>query len=167
MTTQTNQKISKKEVIEAIIAELKKRVEHYSRLYENARQRSLESEGRNQTRYDTQKIETGYEADAYARKVVEARNQISRMLSLSKNANSKKIEIGALFLLEIKAGNKVSQKRFLVVESDGGILLDQLDITTISSGSPVADLLWGKNKGDKVSWKRNGKDFQYTILDIQ
>lgn len=158
--------MNKKEIVQTILKEIKAKISHYERIYESARQRSIESEGRNQTRYDTQKVETGYEADAYARKLIEAKVQHAALANYNNNAIVDNIVVGAVALIRITRNDRDEIQTFLFVEDNGGVILEKQKISAISAKTPVAGILWGKKTGDIVEWDRGKDHFKYEILEV-
>jgi transcription elongation GreA/GreB family factor len=158
--------MNRREIVQKILDEIKKKIEHYERVYESARQRSIESEGRNQTRYDTQKVETGYEADAYARKVIEAKMQHAALSNYNRNENHGQVGLGAVARVRITRNGKADEQLFLFVEDNGGVILTEFKISAITSKTPIAAILWGKKSGDVVEWDRGRDHFRYEILEV-
>ncbi|MGD9900904.1 MAG: hypothetical protein AB7T22_17395 [Calditrichaceae bacterium] len=140
--------VCKKEIKKELLKEIQKKIDLYEKSCEDARRRSNESEGRNQSRYDTHKIETGYEADAYARKAMELKQIYQKLNDMSFSETNDRVRLGSLVRLRWKDGGKVDN--ILLLSHAGGVDLKELNIMTVSSQAPLSLAIMNTQPGEIV-----------------
>ncbi|GAB4343072.1 MAG: hypothetical protein Kow0037_30930 [Calditrichia bacterium] len=154
--------VNKQKVIESFIAMVEEQIRLIKDAAENARERSNESEGRLQSRYDTQRIETGYLAEAYSQKLADYRKSLVGLQQIKRMKTNGKVQVGSL--MEINRGE---QKEFyLLVPVGGGLTLSSPKITTISVQAPLGRRLIGAKAGDTVSMPDRQGNTEIKIVNL-
>ncbi|MGD9489759.1 MAG: GreA/GreB family elongation factor [Calditrichaceae bacterium] len=156
--------VCKKEIKKELLKEIQNRIELYEKSFEDACRRSNESEGRNQSRYDTHKIETGYEADAYARKTMELRQIYQKLKEMSFPDSNDRVRLGSLVRLKWKDGGK--EENVLLITQAGGMDLKDLNIMTVSSQAPLSQAIINSQAGEIVEFQMGRKKQMIEIISI-
>jgi len=87
--------------------------------------------------------------------------QILKDSTIVKKHHSTKVEIGSTIYVQ-KEGVSEKQKYQIVGSEEADMLLGK-----ISNQSPLGEALFGKKKGDSVSYSTQKGTFHYTIVDIE
>jgi transcription elongation GreA/GreB family factor len=154
----------KQQIKDQLLQKIQAQIEVYEAAFEDARLRSNESEGRNQTRYDTQKAETGYEAEAYAKKVIEFRRIYSVLLNFPWPRDNEKVQIGSLVTLKWNRTGQTGD--YLIIAQAGGIDLEDLGIMTISHQAPLAQAILNRQAGEEVRMRMGPQEQHIRIEQI-
>lgn len=161
-----NEKIltAKKEIIEMLCDKLQNTLQDIQNHFEAVKQRAIEAPGRMQSRYDSEKQELSYLADALLDRIKRLQQEIiilkQHHISV---AAEEETGIGSLVIIMSKSEN---EKLYLILPAGGGEIIKskilEKEITIISHYSPLGKILLGKTIGDIIQLRAQ----QLTVTDI-
>lgn len=144
---------AEKDLVRGMMVEaLEKELNQLRIAYEEARQASIEAPGRMVSRYDTMGVEAAYRADGLAPIIADKSEALRALKSLKLPASPQRISLGCL--VEVSSAGGQSNPTYFLVPSGGGLTLtapmSHRTVVAVSSGSPVARVLIGKQLDDEV-----------------
>lgn len=154
----------KSEVLEKLICQIERTSEVVAQAAERTRQDVINAEGRMQTRYGSEKEETGYLADGLSQRNQEIRQGLGLLRSLNLPQSPQKVERGCLVRIADERGDASD---YFILPYGGGesIATEHGEITVLSPTAPLGRLILNKSKGDRFPF--NGMSKQtYTIIDL-
>lgn len=155
----------KQQTIQTLKQLLEEQLAQYEKACIAAVERSNESEGRNQTRYDTQKIETAYLANAFGKKYEDVSRQYGLLNGFRFDQDNESIKAGHLVKLENY--NREKTETVLLLPGKWGIWLEELDIMVLSVLSPLGRELIGRKIGESFQLDLPAGTMQYRIVEIE
>lgn len=136
-------------VIAKILEHLSKEKDLYGRIAAQARLDAIDTELKQEGKYDTRAIEASYLAGAQKRRLEEIIVEIQNLKSLDQSTHHTSVALGTLVLLTSQADQK--QWYFLSPTTGGlDVCLESVTVKVISIHSPLARALVGLNVGDEV-----------------
>lgn len=154
---------------QALIEKLGERINGKSKIVsqaaQNAKQETIEAEGRMQTRYGSSKEETGYLADGLNLRRQELDRAVSD-LGLIKVVNGyEKISSGSLMRLQDSFGEITD---YLILPYGGGEEIEGEDgiVIIITPSSPIARSALNKRKGETFRFGVGTHTIEYKVIDV-
>lgn len=124
------------------------------------------AESKAENKYDTRGLEAAYLADGQRRRLHEIETALAAYRKLQPGAADEgRVRVGALLCLEHDAG-----ERWLFLGPDGaGLKLrhEGQEILVISPRSPLGQALLGRQEGDEVELRVNGRLQRYEVLEVR
>jgi transcription elongation GreA/GreB family factor len=137
----------KPDVIAAIRAVLDRELDAMVRA--NALARDEATTNKPENKYDTRAIEASYLASAQADRMVDLKQMIGFYDAFDPGIRAT-VQVGALVELEDDRG---SRWVFIAPRGGGnGVTVDGIDITVLSTRSPLGRALAGLSEGDEATW---------------
>ncbi|NCN27274.1 hypothetical protein GW915_06825 [bacterium] len=139
--------IDKRQIVSELISHFKRELELYEKVAAKAREDAINSEVKQEGKYDTRAIEAGYLAGAQKRRQEEIIFEVQKLEALDLDSPfGEKVRSGSLVLLEEKA----EQFWCFISPSSGGMNLNigGESVRIISSVSPIAKALVSLDEGD-------------------
>lgn len=151
----------KRLIIEKLVSQLEQKTQIIAKAAENARQDSIVAEGRMQTRYGSEKEESGYLADGLMMRRNSVEQGIGVLSKLQLPENPERVTSGTL--VRVREGSDLSY--YFVLPYGGGETLEINggEITILSPVSPIAKAMVNKRRGENFPFGR----MQYTIDDLK
>lgn len=142
----------KSDLIEAIRAELRARLERLARAARAAHEASTDPGSKAESKYDTRNLEESYLANGQARHVKELAQTLAVFENLTLRNFSKDEEIDAGALVETKREGSGEVSYFLMAPTSGGleVIYEGKEVTLLSPDSPLYQKLMGLNVGDSL-----------------
>src|SRR3989338_3885116 len=153
----------KKQLLGMLASQLERKSSGIARAANNARQDAINAEGRMQTRYGSEKEESGYLADGLNLRRNEVEQGLSTLLALQLPENPSKVMSGSL--VSIRDGSEVEYYFILPYGGGESIETDQGEVTVINPTAPIAKLMLNKKVGEQFPFRRGAFEDKYTILD--
>lgn len=126
----------------------------------------LAAESKAENKYDTRGLEAAYLADGQRRRLHEIETALAAYRKLQPGAADEgRVRVGALLCLEHDAG-----ERWFFLGPDGaGLKLrhEGQEILVISPRSPLGQALLGRQEGDEVELRVNGRLQRYEVLEVR
>lgn len=142
----------KEEIFKKLMEQLEKNHKKNQEEITSISDAAIDAPGRNESRYDTSKVELSYLATSLSKKIVELEETIKILSGFSLPMEQKKILLGSL--IEISTPGK-NQTLFLL-PSGGGIKInfENLEIITISKSAPIFKAIINKEVGDIIFFNK-------------
>jgi transcription elongation GreA/GreB family factor len=143
---------SLKAAIEAEIAEARK-------AYEHARETSVVSDGRMQSRYDTMGVEAAWKADSLNRTIQEKSKELLLLERVPLVSKPLRAAVGTIVGVGPEAGE--IEAAYFILPAAGGHTLgvnSSLAVTTVAFQAPLAQALVGLSAGDRAPLPGSGRD---------
>lgn len=142
--------INKKNVLEQLIVVIKTDIEKLRKSFESAKQASIDSPGRMQSRYDTMGIESAWVADGLAKSLNEKESNLTSLENFKFIESSERVCLGSI--LGISSSDSPTLEYFFILPVFGGYELQEKDITitTITPETPFGKVLIGGQIGKKI-----------------
>lgn len=122
--------------------ELRERLEKSRTAYRIAVDRMIESDGKMQSRYDTQKEEYAREAETIELQIIALEEQVEEIEQLQTPTDNTKVSIGHIVTIEIDGDES---EEYLLLEKHSGVQIG--NICTLSVASPIGQAILGKTVG--------------------
>lgn len=153
----------KQQVLQQLIQQLERTSGIVAKAAERTRQEAITAEGRMQTRYGSEKEETGYLADGLSQRNQEIQKGIDLLRSFTLPQISHRVERGCLVRLADERGEP---NDYFILPYGGGesLATEYGEITVLSPTAPLGRLILNKTKGDRLPF--NGAKQNYTIVDV-
>lgn len=154
--------MNKKEIIHSLIEQLKKEHELYERISDKARKDAIDSEMKQEGKYDTRAIEAGYLAGAQQRRFEEIKLDIQNLETLNpKNFTNSKVALGSLVQLD-------DGTWYFIAPVAGGatVQIQNQNIKILSLKSPLARNLIGLDEGESFILENSQGSKDYSIEKI-
>lgn len=154
----------KSQLLEKLIAQIEKNSEMVARSAERVRQDSINAEGRMQTRYGSEKEESGYLADGLSQRNQDIQNGLRTLRSLSLPQAPQRIERGCLVRI---ADERTESADYFILPYGGGesLITEYGEVTILSPTAPLTRSMLNKGLGEQFSF--GGQRQTYTVLAIQ
>lgn len=154
----------KSQLLEKLIAQIEQNSEMVARSAERVRQDSINAEGRMQTRYGSEKEETGYLADGLNQRNQEIQNGLSILRSLSLPQSPQRVERGCVVRLN---DSQAENTDYFILPYGGGesLITEYGEVTILSPTAPLTRSMLNKTIGEQFSF--GGQKQSYTVLAIQ
>jgi len=158
--------MTKSDVIQAIIASLKDEELRFKDIADKARASAIDTEIKQEAKYDTRSIEAGYLAGSLARRyeeIIVARQEMELFKPRS-FLQDEAVAAGAL----LRTRNDAVEKYYLITPNTGGIhvRIENKDIHALSVESRMGQLLMGSLVGDCVEIPSPKGAREIEILEI-
>lgn len=155
--------MSKPEIIQSIIHNLKEDLLQTKLAADEALKGATHDQSKAETQYDTLGLEHAYLAEGQSRRIEILSAEITRLDNWQAPdfSNNDEIFMGALIELEPLGSN--SQLLVFLAPAGGGQKISQLNLQVITSDTPMGSALLGRCVGDKITLP-NGKTFEITQL---
>ena len=162
---------TKKLIVSSLLEVLRKEHEVYERIAEQARKDAIDSEMKQESKYDTRAIEAGYLAGAQKRRFEEIKIEIQSLEALElKDYSGSPAALGALVLLaeEEDRAHKHSTPWYFLAPSAGSgpLTIDGKNIKILSIHSPLARNLIGLEEGESFVLDSPSGQKEYSIEKI-
>jgi len=153
-------RLNKKELLDNLIYQLERKAKIMTTAAEGARQDSINAEGRMQTRYGSEKEESGYLADGFNLRKSEIKEGIARLEKFQLPENPDKIVNGVF--VQVKENGDFDN--YFILPYGGGETLktEKREVTVLSPISPIAKAMLNKRIGESFDFGRGN----YTIEGI-
>lgn len=160
--------MTKKDIHQRFIARITSELESITAAARTTFDTATNDEHRAESKYDTFKLESSFLARGQAKRVEELTSALEsfRMLPLKKLRNTSLIQLGALVRLKAAAG----ETRTLLFGSAAGgetIIVDDEEITVVTSGSPLGQAVLGKTSGDTFDMKIGNAFHTYRVESVR
>jgi len=154
--------VEKKKVIDAVIKIFKEKIDSLSSSLKDTKSRARDAPGHNVSHSDTSKFQLSNLALGIEKQVLEYNQILGQLKDLSLKL-SNKISIGSLFTLYGIENNE--EKTFIMLYQGGGerIIIDNVEITTLSITAPIAQACLGKEVNDEIKYGEN----TFEVTEIQ
>jgi hypothetical protein len=152
---------TKKEIFEQIIEELTKIYNSTVTEIDSVSQAAIDAPGRNESRYDTAKVELGFLANSLSAKAVEMGKVIQTLSIFPLPPKSGIVLIGSL--VEVTMNNK--NQILFVLPCGGGqkITFDDVSVIVISKAAPLFSFLINKKGGETITF--NGRPVKINNIE--
>ncbi|MCF6147514.1 MAG: GreA/GreB family elongation factor [Candidatus Kuenenia sp.] len=136
--------------IEKLITMLKASIEEQKKSFESARQASIDSAGRMQSRYDTMGIESAWVADGLARALHEKESNLRYLETFHCTEPATYARVGSI--VKTTSSDSPDHEYFFILPVMSGCELCENGtvITTLSPETPLGRALIGKEAGEKI-----------------
>jgi|AntAceMinimDraft_18_1070375.scaffolds.fasta_scaffold57214_2 hypothetical protein len=142
--------MEKKKVIDAVIKVFMEKINSLNSALEDTRDRARDAPGHNVSHSDTSKFQLSNLALGIEKQIMEYKEIADQLKNLSPRPTIK-ISVGSLFTLNNIENDK--EKIFIMLYQGGGekIIIDDIEITTLSIAAPIAQACLNKEIGDEVN----------------
>ncbi len=154
--------MKKEEVIKAVAKVFTDKISELKSSLEGTRDRARDAPGHNVSHSDTSRFQLSNLALGIERQVVEYEEILKQIKGVSLEP-ADKISVGSLFIL-CDTGND-EERNFLMLYQGGGekIIVDGVEITTLSVTAPIAQVCLGKEIDDEVKYRNT----TFGVTEIQ
>lgn len=150
-------------LLQQLVQQLEQNLTTMTRAAERTRQDTINAEGRMQTRYGSEKEETGYLADGLSQRNQEIQSGLKILSSLSLPQSPQCVERGCL--VRIMDGRSENSDYFILPYGGGETLITENgEVTILSPTAPLGRSLLNKTMGEHFSF--GGQRQTYTITSI-
>ncbi len=159
--------ISKRRIIDEIIARLSRELEAMSSAARAAHEAVTHEESKAEDAHDTRGLEASYLAGAQAQRASELAQQISYYRSLDARELAPGEPAAAGALVELGAGGR--RLVYFLVAQGGGLTL-QLDgerIQVITPRAPLGEALVGRSAGETIEVETQGQTREYELTGLR
>ncbi len=158
--------MNKKELVEAIVAELRGKVERHMTAARAAHAEATHEESKAEDKYDTRGLEASYLAAGQARQTAEAAAALTDFaaLFLKKFPQGEPIDVSALVELETRK----QRLHYFIGPSAGGLEVehDGHTVIVLTPQAPLGQQLVGKKAGDTFKFKVGPFTDDYAIISV-
>jgi transcription elongation GreA/GreB family factor len=151
----------KPQLLQQLITQLERNAGLISRAAENVRQDVINAEGRMQTRYGSEKEETGYLADGLSQRNQEILRGLDVLKAMPLPQSPQKVERGCL--VRLNDGHENSDYFILPYGGGESLPTEHGEVTIISTTAPLSKAMLSKSKGEQFNGIGQRK---YTIVDF-
>lgn len=154
--------MKKKEVIDAVVKVFMDKVKQLNLTLQSTTDRARDAPGSNVSHSDTSKFQLSNLALGIKKQIL-AYQQILKQLRNISVKPSAKISIGSLFILRNIENDE--EKTFILLSRGGGekIIVNEIEIMTLSVTAPIARACFGKEINDEVKHKNN----TFEVIEVQ
>jgi hypothetical protein len=140
--------------------------ENKAKAYKSTRQAALDAPGRNESRYDSTKVETGWLADGIARGIQDLEDGLLALRQFNFNDTGNIVSVGDIIRL-CDTKERTLTDLFILPYGAGEILqTDEGEVTVITPQTPLAQIALEELVGSFVVLQ-NTEDREYIILEKQ
>lgn len=142
--------MNKAHLIAKLITMLRTSIEEQKKSFESARQTSIDSAGRMQSRYDTMGIESAWVADGLARALREKESNLKCLEAFEGTESADYARTGSI--VKILSSDSPDHEYFFILPVMSGCELCEngTTITTLSPETPLGRALIGKETGEQI-----------------
>lgn len=152
--------IPKQRLFDAFHSHLEQTYQDVLREANDTAQRARESEGANQSRYDTHKVEGSWLANSLSRRVSELEKQLLLAKRVPLETGLTPARIGSI-INYVESGNK--KAIYMIPFSQGTTIeYDSLPVLALSPNAPLGKLFVGTQKNETVTFREK----TYVINDV-
>ena len=154
--------MNKKEVIEVVAKVFTDKIGGLKSSLEGTRDRARNAPGHNVSHSDTSRFQLSNLALGIERQILEYEEILRQIKNISLEPTDK-IFVGSLFVLCDTENDE--ERKFLMLYQGGGekIIVDDVEITTLSVTAPIAQACLGKETDDEVKYRNN----TFKVIEIQ
>lgn len=159
-------------VVNILVREISNDIEAIERSRDSAKEAAISADGPWQATYDTTKKEQSWLANALHERAKQKRKNLEVFLRTLQENNDqlrkgKTIRIGSIFKIENLEEN-YTETFMLVSRGLGGeqIQLEKSTITTISAESKLGRSVYGRERGERVSFSVSDRQSVFEIKEI-
>lgn len=162
----TERPLAKRELLEAIVAELSRELDALTAAAKAAREAATHEESKPEDQYDTRGLEASYLAGAQAERAAQIQKMISqfRLMSPEEAPAGAPIALGSLVELVFSG-----RKSLYFLASQGGGVSVQVGgrtIQVLTPQAPLGEALLGRRSGDSVEVEVQGSEREYLIASV-
>ena len=138
--------VDKQRLYKSLIDSLEENCERMKTIGETSRDAACELEGRNQSRYDTMRIETSWVASGLDKRVQEVRKELAIAHSFSLPQTNGTVTIGSYVSCAVEG----QKENYFILPFCGGRDVEDEDCEylIVTPESPIAQMLMGKKDGE-------------------
>jgi len=141
---------TKNEILDKLIEKLRKLCESTEIEVGSVSAAAIDAPGRNESRYDTSKVELGYLANSLSKKVSEIETIINTLTAFSLPDEISTIRVGSLVTV---LNDKNEQTLFLLPVGGGNkLVVDELEIMVMSKTAPLFSAIINHKINDEINF---------------
>ena len=147
--------IDKRRLLGAVIQAVKEEIESLKVAYKHARETSIVSPTRMQSRYDTMGVEAAWKADTLARSIKEKAQALEYLERVPLSSGPLRAAVGTVVAIGPDGGQV--REFYFILPAGGGQRIHLADgtpeVVTITFQAPLAQNLVGRRVGDAIESK--------------
>jgi len=154
--------LEKRKILEACIGVQQKKIEDLERALKNIQRGIIDAPTSRQSWSDTTRFQQGNVALAVEDSLMKAKSALSQLRTISTEVKDA-IFAGSLFVLNNVDTGEIN--KYLLISEGGGdsFSVGGEEIILISVEAPLARLLLGKKKGDRIIFR----NISFEVIDVQ